>query len=180
MSIPNISPRDRIMKTVGPLFYREGYRAIGVDRIIAESGVAKATFYKHFPAKDDVIVAWLDAAENAMAQHLPGLDVPEPLFAYVDHLIDVAKSPKCLGCTFQVAAAEFGDATHPAHIRAVQIKDRVIAQLEDRAAAQGLNDPKSIANNVYLFIEGIWASVRMLQSDAPLDHAKQAVRKLCA
>jgi AcrR family transcriptional regulator len=47
MSIPNISPRDRIMKTVGPLFYREGYRAIGVDRIIAESGVAKATFYKH-------------------------------------------------------------------------------------------------------------------------------------
>ncbi len=174
-----MSPRDRILKTVGPLFYREGYRAIGVDRIIAESGVAKATFYKHFPSKDDLIVAWLDAAESAMGQNIPGLDVAEPLFAYVDHLIDVARSPRCLGCTFQVAAAEFSDATHPAHVRAVAIKNRVLARLEDRAAAQGLEDPKSIAENLYLLVEGIWASVRMFHAQAPLNHAKAAVRRIC-
>jgi AcrR family transcriptional regulator len=180
MSTQNVSPRDRIMKTIGPLFYREGYRAIGVDRIIAESGVAKATFYKHFPAKDDVIVAWLDAAESMMTKHLPDLDVQQPLFAYADHLIEVAKSPSCLGCTFQVAAAEFGDATHPAHARALQIKERVIAQLVDCAAAQGVEHPKATANNLYLFLEGIWASVRMWHAEAPLDDAKAAIRKLCA
>eukprot|EP01036_Dinobryon_divergens_P021358 gene21358-29320_t len=61
------SARDRILAAAGPLFYRDGYRAVGVDRVITMSGVAKATFYKHFPAKDDLIIAWLDRADAQMA-----------------------------------------------------------------------------------------------------------------
>ena len=56
--------RDRILDTAFRLFYARGIRAVGVDTIIAESGVAKATFYKHFPAKDDLVVAYLDRVDG--------------------------------------------------------------------------------------------------------------------
>ena len=55
--------RERILDTAFRLFYARGLRAVGVDTIIAESGVAKATFYRHFPAKDDLILAYLDKVD---------------------------------------------------------------------------------------------------------------------
>ena len=57
------SARDRILETAFGLFYARGIRAVGVDLIIAESGVAKATFYKHFPAKDQLVLAYLDKVD---------------------------------------------------------------------------------------------------------------------
>jgi AcrR family transcriptional regulator len=53
-------PRERILRTAHDLFYRDGVRATGIDRVIAESGVAKVTFYRQFPSKDDLILAFLD------------------------------------------------------------------------------------------------------------------------
>ncbi len=55
----SISPRERILETAGDLFYRQGYRATGVNEVIAKAGVAKATFYAHFPTKDDLCLAYL-------------------------------------------------------------------------------------------------------------------------
>ncbi|BBP98303.1 TetR family transcriptional regulator [Burkholderia sp. SFA1] len=55
-----LAPDARILLTAHDLFYRDGIRATGVDRVIAESGVAKKTFYRYFPSKDDLIVAFLD------------------------------------------------------------------------------------------------------------------------
>src|SRR6478672_3826219 len=60
---PSSAARARILDTATRLFYARGLRAVGVDTIIAESGVAKATFYKHFPAKDDLIAAYLDGVD---------------------------------------------------------------------------------------------------------------------
>ena len=62
--------RDRILDTAFRLFYARGIRAVGVDLIIAESGVAKATFYKHFPAKDDLVVAYLDRVDGIWSGQL--------------------------------------------------------------------------------------------------------------
>src|SRR6218665_2250806 len=56
----DLPARDRILVTAHQLFYRDGIRATGIDRIIAESGVAKLTFYRHFPSKDDLVLAFLD------------------------------------------------------------------------------------------------------------------------
>ena len=53
--------RDQLLNTAENLFYREGYHATGIDRILAESGVAKMTLYKHFKSKDELILAVLDA-----------------------------------------------------------------------------------------------------------------------
>src|ERR1700712_4327962 len=57
---PVAPPRERILHTAHDLFYRDGIRATGIDRVIAESGVAKVTFYRQFASKDDLILAFLD------------------------------------------------------------------------------------------------------------------------
>jgi AcrR family transcriptional regulator len=175
-----VPARDRIIDVAGPLFYREGYRAIGVDRVIAEAGVAKATFYKHFPAKDDLIVAWVERSEVLSASKLPPIDGPLPLTAYADHMIDIAQKVWCMGCTYQGTAAEFSDPAHPAHAAAIRVKTRVIENLRQRAVNQGLAFPQATAERVFLFLEGVWAATRMFGARAPLGLAKDAIRRLIA
>lgn len=172
------SPRERIIDVAGPLFYREGYRAIGVDRVIAEAGVAKATFYKHFPSKDDLMAAWVLLAEERSSAILPAEDSPTALTDYAHAMIDIARQDYCLGCTYQGTAAEFWDPSHPAHAAGLAVKRRVIEALQRRARAQGLGEPDRVAEQVFLLLEGVWASVRMFRSDAPLTHAKSAVARL--
>ena len=62
--------RDQLLNTAENLFYREGYHATGIDRILAESGVAKMTLYKHFKSKDELILAVLDARHELMLTRL--------------------------------------------------------------------------------------------------------------
>ena len=179
MSSPLLkSTRDRIIDVAGPLFYKDGYRAIGVDRVIAEAGVAKATFYNHFPAKDDLIVAWIEKAEASANSNLPPADGPAPLFAYADHMIDIAHKPWCMGCTYQGTAAEFKNEEHPAHAAAMKIKTRTLAAITLRARNQKAKKPQKTAEQIYLLLEGVWASVRMFGPEAPIQHAKAAVRRL--
>ncbi len=173
-----ISPRERIMMTAATLFYKEGYRAVGIDRVIAESGVAKATFYKHFPSKDDLIVAWIERAETYSADAFAMTGAREPLFAYVDQVIKIAASPNCLGCTFQGSAAEFHDPAHPAHAASIRVKQNVLAHLQDLAKRQGVAEPKKAAELVFLLVEGVWASVRMFGQKAPIRHVPKLVREM--
>ena len=56
----DLPARDRLLHTAHALFYRDGIRATGIDRVIAESGVTKVTFYRHFPSKNDLICAYLE------------------------------------------------------------------------------------------------------------------------
>jgi AcrR family transcriptional regulator len=172
------SPRERIMMTAAALFYKEGYRAVGVDRVIAASGVAKATFYKHFPSKDDLIVAWVERAEKFSHEAFAMADEKEPLFGFVDKVIKTAGSPNCLGCTFQGTAAEFHDPAHPAHAASIKVKQNVLAHLENLAKRQGVADPKKASELVFLMVEGVWASVRMFGPGAPIQHVSEAVRAL--
>ena len=177
MSI-EISPRERILSTAASLFYEYGYRAVGIDRVIAESGVAKATFYKHFPSKDELIVAWIDRAEAYSKTSFAMMDEAEPLFAYVDKAVKIAGSPQCFGCTFQGSAAEFHDPLHPAHAASIRVKRNVLAHLQELAKRQGAQEPKRAAELVFLLVEGVWASVRMFGQKAPIRHVPKLVREM--
>jgi AcrR family transcriptional regulator len=110
--------RRRILDTAGRLFYGEGIRAVGVDRIIAEAGVAKATFYSHFPAKDDLVCAYL--AEQNELQHAAALavrarDMPprEMILTVFEAIGELGCGPGFRGCPFINAAAEYPDPRHP-------------------------------------------------------------------
>jgi AcrR family transcriptional regulator len=68
--IKNLSARDRILKTAADLFYRNGYRATGINEVIEKAGVAKATFYAHFPTKDDLCLAYLQERNSEEAKEI--------------------------------------------------------------------------------------------------------------
>ena len=172
-----VSPRDRILAVAGRLFRRDGYRAIGVDRVIAEAEVAKATFYKHFPSKDALIVVWIGLAE-AQSMAAAEDDTATPLTDFALRLIAVAHRPGCLGCAYQASASEFGDLAHPAHQAALGVKMRLIADLTARAQRQGLTEPSSVAEMVFLLLEGVFAAKRMFGPDAPIGQAKVALQRL--
>ncbi|MBY6240170.1 TetR/AcrR family transcriptional regulator [Methylosinus sp. Sm6] len=116
------SARDRILETAHDLFYRDGVRATGVDRLIAEAGVTKVTFYRHFPSKDDLIRAflehrherWMRWFEAALARHAEGQSEAErrqePLAPLVLALADWFAQPSYRGCAFINSVAEIGDA----------------------------------------------------------------------
>jgi len=110
--------RQRILETADKLFYQEGVRAAGIDRILAEANVAKMTLYTHFPSKDDLILAALKHREqgvlesfrSAMERH--GKKTKSPLRAFFAALKDFFESPGFRGCPFQNAAVELADPTH--------------------------------------------------------------------
>ena len=111
--------RQRILETADRLFYQDGVRAVGIDRIIAEAEVAKMSLYNHFPSKDDLILAVLKHREEsvlgffraAMERH--GRKTKNPLRAFFAALKDFFESPGFRGCPFQNAAVELADPAHP-------------------------------------------------------------------
>jgi len=110
--------RDRILATASRLFYAEGVHTVGVDRIIAEAGVAKATFYHHFKAKDDLVCAYLEEQAGFQRDAVAGM-TGEPLdqiAAYFDLLGEVGCGPGFRGCPFLNAAAEYADPAHPVRL----------------------------------------------------------------
>lgn len=115
MDLATLSARERILATAHDLFYRDGIRATGVDRLIAESGVAKLTFYRHFAAKDDLVRAFLDYRHerwmawfvDALGRHAatPGGGLMPLAGAMSEWFAD----PAFRGCAFINAVAEAGN-----------------------------------------------------------------------
>lgn len=114
--------RARIMGTADRLFYREGIRAVGVDRVIAESEVTRVTFYRHFPSKDDLIVAYLRLRSAHEQEQLTGARVAlagQPravLRAIADAITAECHTPGFRGCPYINAAAEYADPLHPVRV----------------------------------------------------------------
>jgi AcrR family transcriptional regulator len=176
------TPRDRVLKTAGQLFSEHGFRAVGIDRIIAEADVAKQSFYNHFSSKDDLIVAWLDkaAAYAAVWEAAAIAGRGDPLIALVEAVVQRAAESTCFGCTFQVSASEFPDQDTIVHQAAKRAKDATLGRYAAYARHQNLPHPDRIATDIFLLIEGIWMAVRMYGRDAPVAHAADTARRLIA
>jgi AcrR family transcriptional regulator len=155
--------RDRILDTAFRLFYARGLRAVGVDTIIGESGVAKATFYKHFPAKDDLIAAYLDRVDGIWTGQLrdaaaaAGPAPADQLIGLFDALRTACRRDGYRGCAFINAAAEAAPDT-PAHDRTIAHKQRVLAWLRDLAEEAGAENPERLARALALLLDGALAS----------------------
>src|SRR6476469_5173986 len=130
--------RDRILDAAFRLFYARGIRAVGVDKIIAESGVAKATFYKHFPAKDDLVVTYLDRVDGVWSSQLrdaataAGSDPADQLVGLFAALGTACRRDGYRGCAFINAAAESQPGTQ-VHARTVEHKTAVLSWVRDLA-----------------------------------------------
>jgi len=155
--------RERIRECAFRLFYARGLRAVGVDTIIAESGVAKATFYKHFPSKDDLIVAYLDDVDELWTGQLhacaqaSGPAPADQLVGLFDALGTACRNEGYRGCAFINAAAEAAPGT-VVHDRTIAHKVKVLAWMRDLARAAGAAHPETLARALSLLLDGGLAS----------------------
>jgi len=166
------SVRDRILETAQRLFYRDGFRAVGIDTIIAEAGVAKMSLYRHFPSKDDLIVAYLEESNRQYWEWLDAavahLDDPEQkLVGMFEAIEKLATSPECLGCTFQGTAAEFPERDHPGHQVALAHKKVVRDRFAHLAREAGLRNPEGLGSQLLLLMDGAWVAARMFGPQNP-------------
>lgn len=151
--------RQRILDTAFRLFYAQGIRAVGVDLIVAESGVAKATLYKHFPSKDDLVVAYLDRVDEVWTAQLhaaaeaAGPDPADQLVGLFDALSNACRRDGYRGCAFINAAAE-SVAGGPVHRRTVTHKASVRDWVRQLATEAGARDPEELAGALTLLLDG--------------------------
>lgn len=150
--------RNRVLGTATQLFYAEGVHAIGIDRIIAEAGVAKATFYKYFPAKDELVRAYI---QNQSRQGRDAIDrvgkqpARDTILAVFDLVADAAAQPGYRGCPFLNAAAEYPDANHPVRQAIGEHRRWKHDFLRGLLAADGYPDPDTTADMLTVASDGL-------------------------
>ena len=154
------SRREHLLQTAIAVFNRDGFHAAGIDRILAEAGVAKMTLYNHFRSKEDLILAALRRRDEdfrnwfARTVEARAADPVARLYAMFDVLGEWFRDPDFRGCTFINAAAEYGDHSDPIHAAVAEHKRLVESYIETLARAAGAREPVQLARSLMLLMEG--------------------------
>ncbi len=175
--------RRRILDTAAELFYREGVRGVGVDRIAAESGVAKMTLYYQFRSKDELVAAWLRRRDEEWMSWLESAVERRDgsrLLAVFDALGEWFETPSFRGCTFINAHAELGS-SHPAAAEIVASHKRSLAEyLANLARREGVAEPDALARELLLLVDGAIVTASIQGDSRIADDARQAAAKVIA
>lgn len=169
------SVRDRILNTARELFYREGVRGVGVDTVVAQSGVAKTSLYRWFASKDQLIASVIEAEAKARwdgwdrtaarSAHLPPR---ERLRAHLGAIVTYVNSPSYRGCPFMNVTSELPDPEHPARIIALGVTQELKRRLRWLVdAIEGVRDPERLTDQLLLLVEGTFSASLFLGSDGP-------------
>lgn len=184
MPAPKPSARQQILDTAARLFFQNGYRAIGIDTIVAESGVAKMTLYRHFPSKDALIAAYLeDVNVQFWAWFESGVEAHpaqprEQLLAVFRALQELVTTPACYGCPFLMAASEFPEPGHPGRQVAIANKKAVRARLLELCVQAGVPSAQQLADQLYLLMDGAFMAVRLFGADNPAAHVGELAAQI--
>ena len=180
------STRERIFGTAAELFYRRGIRAVGVEQIAAAAATTKMGLYRAFPSKDVLVAEWLrdrDArfwhAWERMAQRHP-LDAQKQLRAAFALLEKHVEESRGRGCAMANAAVEITDRDHPARKVIEAHKAKLRAELATLCQAAGAREPRLLADQLFLLIEGSQAATLVLGVRGPLKSAGLAAEELIA
>lgn len=170
---PVESVRDRILTTARELFYREGARAVGVDTVVARSGVAKTSLYRWFPSKDALIAAVLEqeAADRWMGWDAVALRAPpdarSQLRAQLNGIVKFISHPRYRGCPFMNTSAEFPDETHPGRLVAKELTEELRRRLRVLVDQLGVPKPEQLTEQLVLLIDGAFSVAQVLGKDGP-------------
>jgi AcrR family transcriptional regulator len=157
--------RDRLLAAANELFYNEGVHTVGIDRIIEQAGVAKASLYNTFGSKDELVRAYLETRQASVTARIMAAvnryDTPrERLLAVFEGQGELFSGPDYRGCAFARASAE----SHPgdqAERAAEGYRRWVRALLTDLATQAGAPDPDVLARQLHLLYDGSSQSARM-------------------
>lgn len=177
--------RGRLVATAVELFYRHGFNAVGLDRVIDEAGITKTAFYKHFESKTDLMVAavelrdaWEVGAWQAAARRLAGEDPRAQLLALFD-VLDVWFTDAAFGgCLFLNVASEFPNPHDPVHRAAAKHKLANRAWVRDLAARAGASDPEGFADLYMIVFEGALVLRQVYHRDDAARAARPLIERL--
>jgi AcrR family transcriptional regulator len=176
------------MATACRLFYEEGIQAVGIQRIIDEAGIAKASLYAHFASKDDLVAAYLaekgKSTQTCMGAHLdnPRLSARAKILKLFDMVVAAAEEPGFRGCAIQNASLEVADPAHP--IRSVAREQR--AWMHDvftalaREVAGSAAAGERLAGALMVLHDGAVATSVIDRDPAAARHARWAAEKMLA
>lgn len=178
--------REQILETASTLFYRRGVRAVGVDLVVAEAGVAKTSLYRHFRTKDDLIAAFLAREDrdfwgtwDAVAERHTS-DPQAELDAHLEWIGERVGRPNYRGCPQINVAAEFPEADHPARKVAAAHKRELRQRLKGIAERLGVSRPDELAGQLAVLVNGAFVSSQMLEPGEAIPFLSQAAHALIA
>ncbi|ALC83900.1 MULTISPECIES: TetR/AcrR family transcriptional regulator [Bacillus] len=161
------SARQRLLDVASDLFYREGIRSISMDTIVERSGVSKATLYRHFPTKDDLIMAYLKEVDDHIWQHFDKAITQHEgspkaqLMALIDATIELLTPEYYRGCPFLNAFTEFSEENHPAHKFSLEY-NRTLRSLLSRLSQQAGVSDDGWTDQILMVINGAYSSIPVL------------------
>lgn len=172
------SKREQLIDTALRLFASEGFHATGIDRILAESGVAKMTLYNHFKSKDELILATLRLRDERFRNHFmqsverATSDPVARLLAIFDVLGEWMGGSEFSGCTFINACAEFGSQDDPIRGAAAEHKRLLVNYVRELAERAGASEPQVLAEELSLLMEGAVVSAQVTGNRDAAQRAK--------
>jgi AcrR family transcriptional regulator len=176
-----VPARDRILAVASNLFYKEGIHSVGIDRIIEEAGVAKASLYNSFRNKDDLVGAYLEGRrqrvtsriEAAIAEHS---DPRDRLLAVFDAESAIIADSPYNGCAFSSATSESHSTSVDEATAAYRSWYRHL--FTELAEAAGAGDPPRLARQLQLLYDGASQSARMDGDETAAQNARAAAEDL--
>ena len=185
------SARDRILETAADLFFHQGYRATGINEVIAESGVAKATFYNHFPTKEDLCLAYLEDRNTSefanIKAYVKEQDTARARFlAVIESIQPWLEANALRGCCFLNMVAEIPDPDNrlrqlgDQHYDMVQdlIRDLTRKLIAESPERYGSLDVEQVARDYLTILVGAIALAEVYYDLWPVRHAIDMVRRL--
>lgn len=157
--------RKRLVEAAQKRFYRDGFRNVGIDAVLADVGISKTAFYKHFASKDDLMVAVLDDIDaflqqsfRQMVREAGGRSARGQINAVLEVIRQIIEQEDFHGCIFVNAAMEFPLPHDPAHVAASRHKRAIEDFLFELAERAGVLEPESFASEFCMIIEGLYVT----------------------
>ena len=184
-------PRDRILESASQLFYKQGYRATGINEVIKQSGVAKATFYNHFPSKDDLCLAYLDLhsddEKRSINEQIKAKRTPRAKFlAVIEAIQPWLESNNLRGCEYLNTVAEVPDPSNPLRRKGRQHYEWLRGLINGLARELITSDPgrykeqnaKSLTDDYMMILIGAIALTEVYHDTWPIKHAIKMVKRM--
>lgn len=160
--------RERLLDTADRLFYKEGVRAVGIDRVLVEAEAAKASLYSHFGCKDELVAAYLERRTAEARASIDAFMAPvapaDRALKMFDWIVAWAESPDFRGCPMQHVVSEIADPSHPARVVAASQREWLQARFTEWVKAAGAANPKAIAGALVVLFDG---AVAASEQDGP-------------
>ena len=153
-----VGVRDRLLDAADRLFYEEGVRAVGIDRLLAEADAVKASLYQHFGCKDQLVASYLERKTADARAHIEAYlaDTPpsQRALKFFDWVVEWAESNDFRGCPLQHTVTELTDPTHPARAVAHGQREWVAERFLEWTTAAGAKDAKAMARALVVLFDG--------------------------